>query len=186
MAKNNDLQWDLDEFLDKDIAKNFVMKFENSLCVFSPSVKQIYTNYSMFFPREENHKMVVLPNDEAYHDTFQHIDPDSVVKTGIYIMPGEVVGKSDLLLAIPDRNSENNLKFLPLKQGLLGIFNTMKGDKAVLPILTKGDLREFETKHPSLHLHRIILDKLDDRSLLERKGIQNVIKEKLLELYDVL
>jgi len=60
----------------------------------------------------------------------------------------------------------------------------MKGDKAVLPILTKGDLREFETKHPSLHLHRIILDKLDDRSSLERKGIQNVIKEKLLELYN--
>lgn len=186
MSENNDLQWELDEFLDHEVAKNFVMRFENLLCVFSPSVKQIYTNYSMFFPREDNHKMVVLPNDEAYHDTFQHIDPDSVVKTGIYIMPGEVIGKTDLLLAIPDKNYENNLKFLPLKQGLLGIFNTMKGDKPVLPLLTKGDLRGFETKHPSLHLHRIVLDKLEERSSLERNGIKSVIKEKLLQLYNEL
>lgn len=183
MSDNKDLQWDLDEFDDREVAKRFVMRFENLMCVFSPSVEQIYTNYSMYFPREDNHKMVVLPNDAAYHDTFQHIDPDSVIKTGIYIMPGEVIGKSELLLAIPDPNSEHNLKFMPLKQGLLGILKTLKGDKPVLPLLTKGDLREFEAQHPSLHLHRIILDKLEERSDLEKSGIKNVIKEKLILLY---
>ncbi len=186
MAENKDLQWDLDEFDDRNIAKRFVMKFENLLCVFSPSVRQIYTNYSMYFPREENHKMVVLPNDAVYHDTFQHIDPESVVKTGIYIMPGEVIGQSELLLAIPKEGFEHNLKFLPLKQGLLGIFKTIKGDNPVLPLLTKGDLREFETKHPSLHLHRILLDRLEERSALERSGIKNVINEKLMKLYNEL
>jgi hypothetical protein len=45
---NNDLVWDLDSFQKRQRAQDFVMGFENQLCVYSGSVEQLYTNYNIF------------------------------------------------------------------------------------------------------------------------------------------
>lgn len=70
---NKDLVWDLDKFNKRKQAQKFVMGFENKLCVFSGSVEQLYTNYNIFFPKEEDRKLVILPNPYAHHDTFHGI-----------------------------------------------------------------------------------------------------------------
>lgn len=180
---NQDLHWDLEEFKDKDAAKEFVLNFQHTLCVYSPSVEQVYSNYSIYFPREENSKMVVLPNDEAYHDTFQHINRDSVVETGLHILPGQIIKRNGLHLAIPSKKEPGKLKFMPLKKGLLGILKQVNKDDPFLPLLAKGDLRQFESKLPCLHMHKITLTKLTDRSTLERNSLRNTIKDKLIKLY---
>jgi len=183
---NNDLQWDLSDIHDKSAAKDFVLKFQKALCVYSPSVEQVYSNYGIFFPRDENSKMVVLPNDQAYHDTFQHINREAVVKTGLHIIPGQIIRKEGLQLAIPSKKDPNQLKFMPFKNGLLGILKQINKADPFLPILAKGDLREFEAKHPSLHLHKIQLSQLTDRSALERSSLKTTIKEKLIKFYKAL
>jgi hypothetical protein len=52
-----------------------------------------------------------------------------------------------------------------------------------LPILMKGDLRQFNDKLPCLHLHRLRLNKLDSMSELERSSIKSVITDRLMKLY---
>ena len=52
-----------------------------------------------------------------------------------------------------------------------------------LPILVKGDLREFDQRTPYLHLHRLVLGDLPHLSGFERGDLQNTVTKKLLMLY---
>ena len=52
-----------------------------------------------------------------------------------------------------------------------------------LPLLVKGDLREFDQQLPYLHLHRLQLAKLPLLSNFEREDIRQSITRKLLLLY---
>lgn len=178
--ENNDLVWDLDAFQHRQLATEFVKRFENKLCVYSASVKQIYSNYQIFFPEADGHQMVILPDPYAYHDTFQGVPPEAVQKTGLTIVPGELVGKSGLYLTIPFKTGNGKkVKIVPLQAGINAINKKRPETKPFLPILMKGDLREVENRVPALHLHAISLDKLGVISALERSGIQQVISEKI-------
>jgi len=178
--KNNDLVWDMDEFQHRQLAAEFVRRFENKLCVYSGSVEQIYSNYNIYFPEDEDHKMVILPDPYAYHDTFQGVPEDAIQMTGLTIVPGELIGKKGLHLTIPFKSGNGKkVRVVPLHAGLKAINNRRPADKPFLPILMKGDLREIEKRVPALHLHSIRLDRLRSRSDLERSGIMQVISEKL-------
>lgn len=48
IERNNDLVWDITAFNQRQRAIDFVMGFENKLCVFSNPVEQLYTNYNIF------------------------------------------------------------------------------------------------------------------------------------------
>ena len=50
--QNSDLVWDLEKLNQHKRAMNFVKQFENRFCVFSTSVRQLYTNYSIFFRKK--------------------------------------------------------------------------------------------------------------------------------------
>lgn len=178
---NNDLVWDMDEFKHRKLATDFVKRFENKLCVYSGSVEQLYSNYNIYFPEDEGRKMVILPDPYAYHDTFQGVIEEAIQKTGLTIVPGELIGKQGLHLTIPVKDEQGNRKYrvVPLQAGLQAINKRRPADKPFLPILMKGDLREIENKVPALHLHSIQIDRLVTRSALERSSIQQVISEKL-------
>ena len=179
-TENKDLIWDLDEFNHRQLAAQFVKRFENKLCVYSGSVEQLYSNYHIYFPEDEDHKMVILPDPYAYHDTFQGVPEEAIQMTGLTIVPGEVFSKQGLYLGIPFKTANGRkMRLLPLHQGLAFINSKRPADKPFLPILIKGDLREFRQKVPSLHLHTIQLDRLGTRSALERNGIKNIISERL-------
>ena len=178
--QNKDLVWDLDSFHSRQLAANFIKRFENKLCVYSTSVQQLYTNYTIYFPEDENRRMVILPDPYAYHDTFQNIPASAVTKTGMNIVPGEITGKTGLYLTVPViSNGVRKSKVIALQSALRVINERRTPDNPFLPVLVKGDLREFQHRVPMLHLHCIKLSELGQRSQLERDGVRRVIERKL-------
>lgn len=178
--ENKDLVWDLDSIHQREKALKFIMGFENKLCVYSSSVEQLYTNYNIFPPSDGLKRLVILPNPYAHHDTFNTIPEDSIEATGLSLIPGVINGRRHLMMLIPFKSGNAKFRAVPLSIGLKVIDQRRK--KPLLPVLIKGDLREFEARHPSLHLHSLNLDKLTSLSKLEREGMTAVIRERLLLL----
>lgn len=96
--QNQDLIWDLDSIARRELAERFIKLFENRLCVYSESTRQLYTNYDLHFPSDMGRKMVVLPNPYAFHDTLHGIEPQAIRRTGLCVLPGVVLHKPGLLL----------------------------------------------------------------------------------------
>ena len=182
LVDNNDLIWNLESFGHRQKAMDFVMRFENKLCVYSSSVSQLYTNYTIHFPRDYNHNLVILPNPYAHHDTFQNVPESSVIPTGIHIVPGKVAGKPGLFITLPRKNkeqAENQVRMIPLQLGIDAINKRRPPDSPFLPILIKGDLRELHHHTPYLHLHAIKLRHLGDVSMLDKGSIRSAIEKGL-------
>jgi hypothetical protein len=181
--RNADLVWDLNKFSKHRKAMDFVKKFENKLCVFSNTVEQMYTNYSIFFPEDTDRQMVILPDPYAFHDTFHHLKDNAVQSTGLHIIPGNLIGKQGLYLVISHKDKNVRSVPIPFQAGMRQILRRSNSDDPFLPVLMKGDLREFNNQLPCLHLHRLRLNKLEALSELERSGIKSVITDKLMKLY---
>lgn len=177
MLVNKHLVWDLKELSHHDRATRFVMRFQESLCVFSAPVEQLYTNYEIVVPDDDGRKLIILPNPYAFHDTFSYIVADAVVPTRLLIAPDK---EGSLLLLIPQNNGGH--RAMPLGVGLNFVQSRM-GSTPFLPVLTKGDLREFKQSTPVLHLHRVVLDRIPGRSEMELRTIRKVIQEKLIQHY---
>ena len=180
---NDDLAWDLEDFSQAQRAMDFVLQFETTLVVYSPSVEQIYTTYNMFFPDDWDRKLVILPDAGAFHDTFFHITRASVTATGLYVVPGELIGKQGLYLANMDANRNMGSKQIPFEAGLRAIMAKRPKEDPFLPVLAKGDLRELEQSWPVLHLHRVKPAAIENMSALDRSSLTNVITEKLESLF---
>ena len=182
--QNQDLIWDLDSIARRELAERFIKLFANRLCIYSESVRQLYTNYDLHFPSDLGRKMVVLPNPYAFHDTLHGIEALAVRKTGLCVMPGALLGKPGLLLATQIKDGGPAPKTMPFKQALAQIIsNQRKIGDLFLPIMMKGDLREFDQQMPYIHLHRLQISRLNRLSSFERDDIQQTITRKLLMLY---
>ncbi|KZZ00346.1 hypothetical protein A3746_17815 [Oleibacter sp. HI0075] len=181
--QNSDLVWDLEKLNQHKRAMNFVKQFENRFCVFSTSVRQLYTNYSIFFPEEAHRQMVILPDPYAFHDTFSHLNSDAVSATGLHVIPGNLIGKQGLYLVISHKDKKVRSVPIPFQEGMRQILRRTNSDDPFLPVLMKGDLREFNDKLPCLHLHRLRLSELSGLSSLERESIRSLITDKLMDLY---
>ncbi len=180
---NTDLVWGLEHISQQQRAADFVKRFENKLCIYSPSVSQVYSNYSIFFPEDQNKSMVVLPDPYAFHDTFNHIPEEAIQATGLHIIPGENINRKGLYIVITQKDKNVRSIPIPFKEGLRQILKRFQGNDPFLPILKKGDLREFDTDMPCLHLHRLRLGALENFSMLERLGVKNIISEKIMGIY---
>jgi hypothetical protein len=174
--QNPDLAWDLDQFFQRSRATEFVTQFQTTLCVYSPTVELLYATYEILFPEELDAKLVILPDKNAYYDTFTRIVTDWVKPTGLYIVPGELINRNGLHLA--NVTAERSLGV----SGIRAIMAARGANDPFLPVLAKGDLREFEQSWPVLHLHRICLPGLTHLSELDRCSMANVITEKLESL----
>ena len=183
LPDNPDLAWDLGSINNSNRARDFVMQFEQTLCVYSRTVKQVYSSYSMHFPRQLERKLVLLPDPNAFHDTFYHINPEAVMATGIYIIPGELVDRQGLQLANVGEGRKLGQRQVPFEKGVRAISQKRPDSDPFLPILVKGDLREFDSEWPVLHLHRVRLPSLSDRSELERNSLGDTVQEKLEALF---
>lgn len=183
LPENPDLAWDIGAGIDRDIARDFIMQFETTLCVYSPTVEQLYATYNIFFPEEYDRKMVILPDPTAFTDTFNGIVNEAVTVTGLYIIPGELIDKSGLFLANVTKERTLGNRRIPFEAGMRTIMKSRPAQDPFLPVLAKGDLRAFEQSWPVLHLHRIKLEALSERSELDRTNIQNAILEKLETLF---
>lgn len=176
LMQSEHLVWDLGKLNDHDRATRFIMRFQQSLCVYSPPVEQLYTNYEIIVPDEDGRKLIILPNPHAFHDTFSHINEDAVVQTSLFIAP-DAEGKLQLQVPL----SNGGRRSMPLGVGLNFIQTKLGPDVPFLPVLTKGDLREFKQDMPILHLHRIVLSKVTRHSELEIRTIRKSIQNKLVQ-----
>ena len=183
LPENQDLAWDLEDFNNSQRAMDFVMQFESTLCVYSPSVEQVYTTYNMFFPKEWEGKLVILPDPAAYHDTFFNIEAKAIAATGLYIVPGQLLNRQGLFLANIDENRNLGKRQIPFEAGMRAIMKKRPKGDPFLPMLAKGDLREFEQSWPVMHLHRVKPKVLNQLSDLDRNSLANVITEKLESLF---
>lgn len=183
LPTNSDLAWDLDDFNEAQRAMDFVLQFEQTLCVYSPSVEQIYSNYNVYFPEDWDRKLVILPDASAFHDTFFHVQPSAVTATGLYIIPGELIDKEGLYLANIDESRSLGKRQIPFVAGMQAIIRKRPGNDPFLPVLAKGDLREMEQNWPVLHLHRVKPSVIENLSELDRSNLRSVISEKLESLF---
>ncbi|MBO3277595.1 hypothetical protein [Pseudomonas schmalbachii] len=180
----NDLDWDLDAITDRSEAIAFLRRFESRLCIYSPYVSTLYSDYSFVIPESHGAGITILPNEQAWFGTFHDIPVDSVEPTGIHILPGEIMGRRGLYLRIPGRNRLVASSEMPFQDGLKVLINRyrMRGEH-FLPVLVKGDLREYEARLPSLHLHRLNPARLATRSRVNLDAITGTIAERLIGLF---
>ena len=177
-SENPDLAWDLD-FIHQQRAMDFLLQFEETLCVYSPSVRQIYSNYNIYFPKDWGSKAVILPDPNAFHDTFNFVQREAIVATGLHIIPGDMIQKSGLYLANVNQDRSLGNRQIPFVPGMRAVVQQRPPEDPFLPILAKGDLREFEQSWPVLHLHRVRLGEMDNLSEMDRRSIAEAIREKL-------
>lgn len=182
VTENKDLVWELGGFHQRKRAVDFAMGFENKICVYSASVEQLYTNYNIFFPKEEGRSLVILPNPYAHHDIFNGIPQSAVTPTGLSIIAGDMVQKEGLFLLVPSKTGKSRFRAVPLQTGLRVINQRRPAGKPLLPVLMKGDLRELKATTPSLHLHCLHLQQLEHMSHLEQMSIQKTILANLQEM----
>lgn len=175
---NEHLVWDLSRLSDFVKANRFVMGFRTSLCVYSGPVEQLYTNYDLVVPKDNERKLIILPNPHAHHDTFNNINADAVVPTNVFITP---TAEGKLQLMLPMKGGRWHL--IALGRGLNALQEKLGTNDPFLPVITKGDLRELSPSRPMLHLHRILLHKVQRHSDMEIRAIRRVIQGNLTEHY---
>ena len=181
-ASNNDLVWSVGNFSQAKVAANFISLFAKRLCIYSASVEQLYTNYTVQFVDTDGASIKIVPDPDSHYDTYQNIPVEALESSGLTIIPGELVGKKGLQLSIPLQDDEGKkMRVVPLQLGLKAINKRRSGNRLFLPVVVKGDLRALREKVPVLHLHTIRLDKMMQLSEMERNGIRKVIQEKLSE-----
>jgi hypothetical protein len=105
------------------------------------------------------------------------------VATGLYIIPGELIGKDGLFLANVKEDRTLGGRQIPFEIGMRAIIANRPEDDPFLPVLAKGDLREFDDSWPVMHLHRVKPKVLAEISELDRSSLGNVISEKLDSLF---
>ncbi len=183
---NSDLIWDMHRLSDRARAQRFVLQFQDKLCVFSGTVRQLYTNYGMHFPEDYERNLVILPNPYAFHDTFNHVNEEAITATGFHIIPGEAIKRKSLYMLIKPKDPKMPVKPIPMKRAL-GVLQQMRTEEdPFLPVLLKGDLKPFQGKIPCLHLHRLRLPYLSPRiTSFEKQEIKRVVLERMQRLAEL-
>ena len=179
--------WDISHFNQKKKAVDFFDSLRNVFVVYSPGTSQIYTNYDVFWSSYNKNKLVVLPNQYAHHDTFFQIDQDATRASGIFVIPGEIIGKDELHVALP-KTKGRKTKPVPALQGIKlfsKAYEEKYPGKKFVPIVTTGDLREFNKRAPLLHLHMLDVTKLQAMSPFKREDIKQSIVSRLGNIRDV-
>ncbi|PKM21490.1 MAG: hypothetical protein CVV10_09105 [Gammaproteobacteria bacterium HGW-Gammaproteobacteria-14] len=175
LQSDESLIWSLSEFDDHRRAIEFVRHFRDSLCIYSNKVEQIYASYDVIIPSGVDSDLVVVPDLEAFTETWYSIAEKAILSTPYTIVPGGVVGRSGLYL-----HEAGKGKAVPLAAGLQAVSEEFeKNGDEFLPILTKGDLRAFRKQAPMLHLHRVNCKVMEEKSRFELNDIRTSIRKKL-------
>ncbi len=180
ISKKSDLIWTLDGIENQRDAFDFLKLFENRLFVYSYMVEKIYSNYSFVFPKSEQHKIAVLPNHQAHHDIFHNIKNAAIENTDIAIFPGDIVGQKNIVIKIP-KQPYTSSKIFPLKEGMAFIYALyQKEGKDFLPVISNGDLKEYQNRMPCLYLHNINTKELSKTiAPFQIQGLKNTIYQSI-------
>jgi hypothetical protein len=180
VSNSDAIEWDIDHIVNKYSAYRFAKMFENRFCVYSPAVQKLYPAYEILEPNANAEKILVLPIMDADSEPYNNVESHSVTGTHVRVIPGELVGRQGIYLAMPGQSGKN--RALPLKEGLEELRKAKYEGRAFLPVVMNGDLREFDKKHPFFQLSLICVDGLKNMSAFERSDMANVIDTKLEDI----
>jgi hypothetical protein len=184
LQQQRELAWDLDAISDRGEALAFLRRFENCLCIYSAYAQKLYSSYSFVIPQTDHGDITILPDEQAWHATYNEIPSLAVEPTGVYILPGETLGYSGLYLKVPSENRLVGSQELPFHKGLKLLIQRFQArGEAFLPVLIKEELRGFEGRMPSLHLHRVVPARLGACAHRDIEALQGTIAERLLGLF---
>lgn len=176
---NPDLFWDISSITNKTKAIHFFQSVSSSFCVYSPTVKKIYSNFEVILPKDYHSSLIVLPNPFAFHDTFNRVNEEAIKSTGILLFPGEVFQKKGLIICITQSKTKK-VQHIELDSAsvFLNRLYQRRFNTPFLPILLNGDLKEFKAKSPYLHLHRFDPTAVTGLSQFEIRSITATISER--------
>lgn len=177
-AEAPDLVWDLANITHKNRAISFLNRFEQSLCVFSSAVSQLYANYKIqSINNSEN--LIILPDPYAWHDTFQSVPASSVKGTGLFIVPGKAIGREESLYLLQRSRKTGKYKTMELDQGIGMARKASSNKHPFLPVIMNQDLRQLPNRAPLLHLHRVDTRLLEHLSGFQIDDIARTITDKI-------
>tara|TARA_Y100001934_G_scaffold6246_1_gene8460 strand:- start:22230 stop:22796 length:567 start_codon:yes stop_codon:yes gene_type:complete len=171
LAITADLHWSLEEMRAKELGKQFLLNLSEFLPVYSPALRQVYADYDTYFTKTS---VVILPDPADFTTTYSHIPEKSVKATGLLLHPTPDGVGVNLRL----RNQRS--KTLPLETAFQLVRKQLRGP--FLPVVKRGDLRDFDQLTPCLHLNALALGNADTLSRFERIDIANALEERVEEL----
>lgn len=179
----NDLIWDLNGISNRDEALSFLKLFENRLFVYSYTVQKIYSNYSFVFPEHEDGKIAVLPDHLRHHDVFQDVPNEAIEKTDISVFPGDIVGLDNIAIKYHSFRGGAS-KTLPLREGLINLIDEYsRMGLSFLPVISNGDLREYENRMPCLYLQNVNINTMTQSvSKLDGETLKTAVCDSLIKL----
>lgn len=181
--ENPDLYWDLSALRNKKKAVSFFQNVSTGFCVYSPSVAKLYSNFEVILSNMDRSGLIVLPNPYAFHDTFNRVCDTSIKKTGISLFPGEAINRDGFIVSIPiGKQRRNHHLELEAAVGFLNRLYQKRYGTPFLPVLLNGDLKEFKSNTPYLHLHRFDPTKLTEFSEFERNDICSTILDRFSDI----
>lgn len=178
---NDDLKWGLTHLKQKEMATRFIKILEGKLCVFAPSVRQVYSKYTFESSSMDSDNIVVLPDPYAFTENFNHINESAISKSSLYLLSGEAIGKQGIYV-YSGKNGGKGVKPIPFGRALSKLLTPTVGKPEFLPVLMKGDLREFKNRIPCINLNLINPSLLESVSDLQKICLKSTIKENLNQL----
>ncbi len=166
-----DLHWSIEEMRAKETGKRFLLNLAQFLPVYSPALRQIYSDYDTYFTKTA---VVILPDQADFTTTYSHIPEESIKATGILLHP------TPDGIGVNLRLRKHRSVTLPLEKAFNIIRTQLRGP--FLPIIKRGDLRDFDQLTPCLHLNALVPAAADSLSRFERMDIMRALEERTQEL----
>ena len=179
-----DLEWSLDKIKRRERAINFFDSVHKNMCVYSQQVEQLYTSYDLHVPHDDSRSVVILPDPYKPHDTVNSLGGKWIRGTGILIIPGSLIHKEGLAMAIPrSKNGKRRHYIYTLQDGLNIVRRIYQAHSWEFnPIVTKGDLREVRHSTPCLHVHNLSLEHTPELSSITVQSIRQVVQDRIHDL----
>jgi hypothetical protein len=166
-----DLHWSIEEMRTKETGKQFLLSLAQFLPVYSPALRQVYSDYDTYFTKSA---VVILPDPVDFTSTYSHIPEPAVKATGILLHP------TPDGIGVNMRLKNNKTVTLSLPRAFMLIRHQLKG--AFLPVIKRGDLRDFDQLTPCIHLNALALTRAETLSRFERRDITKALDARVNEL----
>lgn len=166
-----DLHWSIEEMRTKETGKQFLLNLAQFLPVYSPALKQVYSAYDTYFTKSA---VVILPDPVDFTSTYSHIPEPAVKATGILLHP------TPDGIGVNMRLRNNKTMTMPLDKAFAVIRKQLRGP--FLPVIKRGDLRDFDQLTPCIHLNALALSQAETLSRFERLDITKALNERTREL----
>ena len=187
-APSNDrkanLVWSLEGLSDHEAAMRFLMLFEDTFPVYHRYMEQLYLRYS--FTRPPGAAQIIIEPSYQLHERINRVTEDALEDKQIFILPGEAVGKTGLVMRYPRvrRADLSETITADLGASIKVLYYEFKLRKQhIIPVFSKQTIREYQQAGvPNMELSLYNLENDPHLSPFSRDDVFQTIFERLLNL----